>query len=46
MPIYLRNFYFNKLVEQKKQEKQEMDKMKSKSSNKNKIHTPYIPNKR
>jgi hypothetical protein len=31
MPIYLRRFYYNKLAELKKKEKEEMDKIKQKS---------------
>lgn len=32
MPVYLRKFYFDKLVEAKKKEKEEIDKQKKKNS--------------
>lgn len=40
MPVYLRNFYYKKLVDAKKQEKEEIDK----SRNKSKIQRPQTPN--
>ena len=40
MPIYLRKFYFKKLVDVKKEEKKQIDKSTKKSSN---IHKPNIP---
>jgi hypothetical protein len=43
MPVYLRRFYFNKLLEQKKTEKKQMDKQTAKS--KFSIKRPNIPKK-
>ena len=40
MPVYLRNFYYKKLVDAKKKEKEEIDKSKKKTS----IQKPSIPN--
>ena len=36
-PIHIRNFYYNKIVESKKQEKKEMDKIKQESKSKVRI---------
>ena len=38
MPIYLRKFYFKKLLDVKKEEKKQIDKVNKKSS----IHKPNI----
>tara|TARA_R100000315_G_scaffold18810_1_gene6660 strand:- start:37 stop:168 length:132 start_codon:yes stop_codon:yes gene_type:complete len=40
MPVYLRNFYYKKLVDAKSKEKEEIDKAKKKSS----IQSPKMPN--
>tara|TARA_Y100000356_G_scaffold101086_1_gene86495 strand:+ start:115 stop:243 length:129 start_codon:yes stop_codon:yes gene_type:complete len=41
MPVYLRNFYYNKLAETKKKEKQEAEKAQRK--NKSSLSKPNIP---
>jgi len=41
MPIYLRNFYLQKLVKTKEQEKKEMDKANKKPSSS--VSRPNIP---
>ena len=42
MPIYLRKFYYNKLLDVKKEEKKQIDKATKKS---NSISKPNIPTK-
>ena len=43
MPVYLRNFYFRKMVDTKEKEKEAMDnKGKSSAPNDKKIHRPNI----
>ena len=39
MPVYLRSFYYKKLIDAKKKEKEEIDKVKKQSS----IQRPAIP---
>tara|TARA_Y100000593_G_scaffold20323_1_gene40802 strand:+ start:1279 stop:1410 length:132 start_codon:yes stop_codon:yes gene_type:complete len=39
MPVYLRKFYYGKLVDAKKLEKEQIDKVKQKST----IQRPQIP---
>ena len=43
MPVYLRNFYYKKLVDAKKKEKEEIDKSKKKASS---IQRPNIQSSR
>tara|TARA_Y100000401_G_scaffold116987_1_gene124220 strand:+ start:915 stop:1055 length:141 start_codon:yes stop_codon:yes gene_type:complete len=43
MPVYLRNFYYKKLVDAKTKEKEEIDKSKRKTSS---IQKPNIQNSR
>ena len=43
MPVYLRRFYYQKLVDAKKKEKEEMDKVNKKTSS---ISKPNIPKPR
>ena len=40
MPVYLRNFYYKKLVDAKKKEKEEIDKSKKNT----RLQIPSIPN--
>tara|TARA_R100001443_G_C3293051_1_gene163320 strand:+ start:428 stop:565 length:138 start_codon:yes stop_codon:yes gene_type:complete len=42
MPVYLRKFYYGKLTEAKKTEKEQIDKARKKSSSP--INTPKYPN--
>jgi len=43
MPIYLRKFYFNKLLDVKKEEKKQIEKATKKSSNAHKLNIPKFP---
>ena len=43
MPVYLRNFYYKKLVDAKTKEKEEIDKSKKKTSS---VQRPNIPGTR
>ena len=43
MPVYLRHFYYKKLVDAKKKEKEEIDKSRKKSSA---IQRPNLQNSR
>jgi hypothetical protein len=42
MPIYLRNFYYKKLIDLKEQEKKEMEKASQQSKSKG-VSRPNIP---
>ena len=44
MPIYLRNFYYKKLTEAKKEEKKQADKIKNQSKPQG-ISRPSVPRK-
>lgn len=46
LPVYLRKFYINKLIDSKKKEKEQIDNVKTENTNKPKVDKPNIPPKR